>query len=392
MSDTILRNFAVKSVMILFVVVIISIFNTSQTDKLIYAKNNNIVQNYNNIPINMSFQVTNMFQGKVFNNNQLDRKSTEYSGLIETISTVKDEILSGDYIKIKKNGLNNQSYVRLDDLYMERSLSIQISGINNHSIKKELISCNQRNLSDRILKSVNIQYNYDNPDKKYSVSVKLGLDNIYSHSLYQDNEYLYIVLKKPKDVYDKVLVVDAGHGGNDAGTYSSDLKYLEKDLNLAIVLELKKLLDQENIKVYYSRLEDNKLYLKQRVNLANDLDADFFISVHCNSSKNRTAHGAEVLYDQFAKEGVINSKKLASICLTELVDEIGLRKRDIVDGNSTYIIGHSKVPVALIEVGYMSNNNELSFLVKKENQKLIAKGIYNGIIKAYSINNYAEEK
>ena len=66
-------------------------------------------------------------------------------------------------------------------------------------------------------------------------------------------------------MYDRILVIDAGHGGLDSGAVSKDGRIYEKNLNLGIILALKELLDKENIKVYYTRIQDNKVYLRPRV-------------------------------------------------------------------------------------------------------------------------------
>ena len=77
-------------------------------------------------------------------------------------------------------------------------------------------------------------------------------------------------------------------------------------------MELKKLLDaQEEIKVYYTRTEDRRLTLNQRVNLANDLEADLFLSIHCNSNPSTSVHGTEVLFNE-KQDSIISVCKPAS--------------------------------------------------------------------------------
>lgn len=233
-----------------------------------------------------------------------------------------------------------------------------------------------------------VQITYDSATQTATASITL--DHLYVPFLYEDADYYYIALKKPKDVYDKILVIDAGHGGKHPGTMSRDGVYLEKGFNLSIILHLKKLLDQRSdIKVYYTRLTDESVYLRPRVDLANEAEADFFISVHNNAYKNQYAYGTEVLYHEQQPdvgEGLgIGSKTLASLCLEEITNLLGTRDRGLRAGSGTYIIGHSEVPVALIEVGYLTNEEDLSMLQQDENLALTALGIYQAINRAYEL-------
>ncbi len=151
-------------------------------------------------------------------------------------------------------------------------------------------------------------------------------------------------------------------------------------------MELKKLLDaQEEIKVYYTRTEDRRLTLNQRVNLANDLEADLFLSIHCNSNPSTSVHGTEVLFNE--KQDSIqgfNSRKFALICAEEVCAQFGLTNRGIIPRSSNvHIIGAAKMPVALIEMAYMTNRSDLKVLVNPERQSAVALGIYHAVLKAY---------
>lgn len=236
------------------------------------------------------------------------------------------------------------------------------------------------------IKSLQIS-TYETPtNENFSTEISIELDKTYAYLLYEDDYNYYISLVRPKDIYDKIIVVDAGHGGNDSGTYSRDFMYHEKDMNLSMVQEIKKLLDKEDIKVYYTRTTDRRLTLNQRVNLANDVEADFFLSIHCNANDERGVHGTEVLYNEKQNDwSVMNSKGFASICLKEVVEEIGLDDRGLVPrSKDVHIVGEAKVPVALVEVGFMSNQGDLNFLTSVDGKQKLAKGIYDAILSAYS--------
>ncbi len=233
------------------------------------------------------------------------------------------------------------------------------------------------------VKSFNINYEQDKSSSLFTATIEIALDFIYAPILYQDDEYIYIDLKRPKDVYDKIVVIDAGHGGKDCGTFSQGEKYYEKDMNLSLITDIKEILDQEDIKVYYTRTTDKTIFLNPRVNFANDVEADLFISLHCNSSESAQPYGSEILYNEKQLGQGFESKDLAEIALEEITDVTHRVNRGLVPASEMVIVGKSKVPVALIEVAFMSNYEDLDFLLKEENKKKIAKAVHQIILRAF---------
>ncbi len=204
-----------------------------------------------------------------------------------------------------------------------------------------------------------------------------------------DKDYFYIDFLTPHEVYDKVVVIDAGHGGNAPGATKQGVN--EKDIDLDIVLKLKELFDasgdDKSIGVYYTRTEDLNPSFENRVGLANKSGADLFISVHNNSTqsgKMSSINGTQVMYDELKGDEALGSKGLAQICLEEVTAQTGSSNKGLVEGNSIYIIRSSEVPVALIEVGFMTNQTELNNLKSEEYQKKVAQGIYNAILRAFA--------
>lgn len=215
--------------------------------------------------------------------------------------------------------------------------------------------------------------------------ITLQLDHVYVHILYEDDYYYYIDLKRPKEVYERILVIDAGHGGKNPGALSRDEKIYEKNINLKMLLELKKLLDDTNIKVYYTRLLDDRLLLKPRVDLANDVDCDFFISIHNNSHGTSTkTKGTEILYYNHVHKGIA-MKNLAKIFSDEISKTTSLKNRGTIQlkNDDVYILHHATVPAIMVEAGYLSNLDDLEYIKSEEGQAAIAEGIYNSIMRAY---------
>ena len=216
-----------------------------------------------------------------------------------------------------------------------------------------------------------------------SGTVALTMDKVVEADYSFDENYLYLDFLSPAEMHDRIIVVDAGHGGGAPGAVSGT--HYEKNITLAIVQQLKKLFDEADdpqIGVYYTRLDDTNPSLSDRVGLANELNADLFVSVHINSLKgNPGVEGVEVMYDELAPDTAFDTKDFAQICLDEQVSALGAKKRRLIDGNKIYIIRNSIAPAALIEVGFMNNPNELARLTDPGYQIKSAQGIYQALQK-----------
>lgn len=212
--------------------------------------------------------------------------------------------------------------------------------------------------------------------------IEIVTDKVYELDTTYDDNYYYFNFLTPKEVYDKVVVIDAGHGGRAPGATKQGTN--EKDIDLQILLQLKAIFEAsgENIGVYYTRTDDSNPTFEQRVQLANKSDADLFVSIHNNSTRSgrmSATKGTQVMYAESSEK----SKEFAQICLEEVTSALGSRNKGLVEGESIYIIRNSEVPVALIEVGFMTNQEELDLLRTEEYQKEAAEGIYEAIRRAF---------
>lgn len=212
--------------------------------------------------------------------------------------------------------------------------------------------------------------------------IEIVMDRVYELNQKYDESHYFFDFLTPQEVYDKVVVIDAGHGGRAPGASKQGVN--EKDIDLAIVMQLKEVLEEseENIGVYFTRTDDSNPTFEQRVQLANKSNADLFISVHNNSTKSgrmSKTNGTQVMYSETAEL----SKTFAQICLEEVTGEIGSKNKGLVEGDSIYIIRNSEVPVALIEVGFMTNQEELNLLRTRNYQRSVAQGIYNAMLRAF---------
>ncbi len=167
-----------------------------------------------------------------------------------------------------------------------------------------------------------------------------------------------------KDANEITVVVDAGHGGSDPGAKLDD-KTIEKDLTLSITKMLKeKAASNKKLHLIFIREKDEFLPLSKRI----ASDADLLISIHVNSSKDVDRSGIEcfVAPDSEYKD---KSEKIGELFVTEMNQLNGI-KTSLKEAN-LFVLRESKCPALLLNIGYMSNPNDLSFISNKSNQDLI---------------------
>lgn len=172
----------------------------------------------------------------------------------------------------------------------------------------------------------------------------------------------------------KIVVIDPGHGGSDPGTTSITKKY-EKYYNLALALKVQAALQKEpGIEVIMTRETDVYPTRSERVKLANDLNADIFISIHGNSATaSPQASGTETFYYQRA-----SSKELATIVHKHLVGAMGLKDRGVSNA-SFQVIRETTMPAILLETGFLSNKTDEEAMSSESIQNKAAQAIVDGI-------------
>lgn len=172
----------------------------------------------------------------------------------------------------------------------------------------------------------------------------------------------------------KIVVIDAGHGGSDPGTTSISNKQ-EKDFNLALSLKVQELLLKEpEIEVVMTRESDVYPTRTERVQLANKLNADVFVSIHGNSVlESPQATGTETHYYQRS-----SSKQLAEAIHKRLVKAMGLKDRGIKN-TSLQVIRETKMAAVLLEVGFLSNVSDEQAMMSDTVQYKAAQAIVDGI-------------
>ncbi|HSX38854.1 MAG TPA: N-acetylmuramoyl-L-alanine amidase [Chlamydiales bacterium] len=177
-----------------------------------------------------------------------------------------------------------------------------------------------------------------------------------------------------------IVVIDAGHGGNDQGAKAKQPFCEEKRICLQTARLIKKYLDQLGYHVVMTRNTDVFIPLFRRVEIAKQSDAAIFVSVHFNSSRVPTASGIEIFFhdSKEEKQRSLLSKRLADAILTRVLRRTEAHSRGVKKGN-LYVIRETAMPAVLLEGGFISNTEERVSLKSYEYQEKIARGVADGI-------------
>lgn len=191
----------------------------------------------------------------------------------------------------------------------------------------------------------------------------------------------------PPPLKDMVIVVDPGHGGIDGGTHDGQ-GILEKDLVLDIALELKEILIHSGAEVRLTRESDTDLSYKYphqrtrqrrdltgRLKIAEEVQAHMLISLHVNASKGKNMKGAMTFYQKNNEE----SKVLAQSIIDRLKEFQPDNKEKPLPANF-FILRNCPVSAVLVEVGFLSNQDEKAQLIDPAYQRKLAEAIKQGII------------
>lgn len=219
------------------------------------------------------------------------------------------------------------------------------------------------------------------------------VDNVFTAA--ELKEYFGIEVEQPFDPFEKLeaevkdtyvdtyvpsgdrsglIIVDAGHGGKDSGTFN-DLG-LEKDINLEIAYWLKEELEHRGYTVYMTRTDDTYIGLQKRANLANEQNNPLaMVSIHQNSVEDfEEASGVEAwTYD---RKGC---RELAQCLVDEVSKASGANNRGVFYRTNLVVTSKTTMPSVIVECGYMSNTYDSAKLVDEDYQVSLARGIANAL-------------
>ena len=211
------------------------------------------------------------------------------------------------------------------------------------------------------------------------VLLGIALFLLYALKLKEDRS-ISAVFSSP--VKEKIIVIDAGHGGFDPGAVS-DSGTREDEINLKIANKLRRHLKDQGAKVVMTRKTDGALGknkredMKKRVEIIKNSNADIVISIHLNKFHQSKYYGARTFYMAGSQEG----QKLAQCIQTKLIDILDRgNTRQIKAVSDLLILKAGQAPSVVVECGFLSNPQEERLLKTDEYQEQVAWAIYCGIM------------
>lgn len=177
----------------------------------------------------------------------------------------------------------------------------------------------------------------------------------------------------------RIIVIDAGHGGYDPGAIQNGVK--EKDINLPVALKLDEALREKGYTTILTRDKDEYIDLDERANIANENNADIFISIHANSIADPSISGIQVLYCPAYSSDVKETENypLSEALMDALIEGTGANNKGIIKKTNLVVLRKTKMPAALIEMGFLTNIEEVEKLQSEAYQNLIVESIVKGI-------------
>ncbi len=224
----------------------------------------------------------------------------------------------------------------------------------------------------------NVQFGYKAANN--TTVITFNTTEIQGYSYTVADGFLAVEIADPREIYDKIIVLDAGHGGIDPGTSRGNV--LEKTVNFNVVnVYAPEYFKDSDIKVYYTRTTDTKIALQTRADFAATVGADLFISFHVNAHSNASVNGTGVYYSK-SNNSVTDSGLSSSILATEIAKRLSTSwgtKNNGILADKFVVIHNNTVPAVLVECGFITNNKDFEKIKDTSYQKKAAKALYDSV-------------
>lgn len=259
----------------------------------------------------------------------------------------------------------------IENHYMDQELCVIVKNTDSAFYESNAISGNREMVR---------QGSFE--ESKEGVRLHFMLTDIFEYRTILENNDLYVSFLSPREMYDKIVVIDPACGGSNTGYGTGNI--YEKKINLQIAKKLKEKLDKTDIKAYYTRMDDVNPEEEERVELANGTRADMYIRIQMDWNQDESLYGTTVVYNGDYFIPGFGSVELADLLERSVVTDIKGKALGLEEaGTEEYAIKHITIPAAAIKAGCLSNKQEAILLGREDYQEKIASGIYNAIIQVY---------
>lgn len=282
-----------------------------------------------------------------------------------------EAVFSRDYFVIKLPDNIDYSAITDSDEYAKKRFTISIPG--NH-----MSFISEQDTYDPVKTLSSVQFSHKVSDN--TTVLTFNTTKIQGYTYTVADGFLAVKIADPKEVYDKIIVLDAGHGGIDPGTLRGSV--YEKDVNYNVInVYAPEYFKNSDIKVYYTRTTDTKIALQTRADFAATVGADMFISFHVNAHSNSAVNGTGVYYstsnNKITASG-LRSSILATTVVNRLSSAWGTSNKGIL-ADKFVVIHNNTVPAVLVECGFITNNKDFEKIKDATYQRKAAKALFDAV-------------
>ena len=340
----------------------------------------------------------------VIQTNNVDQYIPIYSSDNQSLLIANKDRIEKSSLYTNTGDMIAYSHKKTDDKTSEMTLSFShpvVHGLDRTNDKLILYLYNISKYNDYTFKNTFANTVFSDasvtllPNIGMKLTVPLEVNTLVSTYLGADGKTIKVVTKAPKTTTPKAaatkgavtvpviippgkrrVVIDAGHGGTDHGAIRDDTS--EKDITLDVSKKVEDMLKKQGYAVLMTRPVDSFVSLADRVAMAEKFNPDIFVSIHVNSSVRPEITGIETHY--YHQE----SLNLAQTVHSSLASAIDSKNRGLFK-SKFYVINHTTSPAILVEIGFISNDNERAQLVSEKRKQATAKAIVEGV------NNYFKQ-
>jgi len=264
-----------------------------------------------------------------------------------------DEGTNRIYIPVP--GQTRSENVLIENYYMNHELWVRVD-----TLSKEFLAANPVFADCPVLEG-RVRFGED------GTWLQFTLESLCEYRSVLEKGYLAVELLEPKQVYERIVVIDP-QGEENA---------------LEIARFLKEFLDASEIKAYYSRMEERELTQEERLDLMQHSQADLYIGIRMGEESDAERFGTAVWYGGRYFTPEIDSVRLADMLERQVVTRINGKALGIWEDTQDEVLGMVAMPAVVLSPGYLTNEQEREFLEQESYRRRIAEGIYQTILEAY---------
>lgn len=290
-------------------------------------------------------------------------------------------------IPINRSG-NNTNYFCVP---MPENVKAEEVVLENHYMDKELwvgIKSEQARTYETFYETNAVYGNCSNVKsgqvemEKERICLRFALTGVCEYRSIFEEHTLYVEFVPSKEMYEKIIVIDPAYGGEERGVTVD--RVMSKDITLEIAKALKTMFDESDIKVYYTRMDDNNPPAAARAELAAETKADMLIRIEVSGDDSSKLYGTSAVCNSKYYIPGFGNVELADLLEHEVVTSISGKAIGLLEAEpADEVLNSATVPAASIRVGYLTNSQEAILLQREDYIKRIAEGIYNAVVKSY---------